>query len=447
MSEHIWLWARTVRPAGSCTAVLPPELHEWLVNLAGKYRRIFLLPNFVTHSRSKSDESRVHARCTSGFIVSEILRALAEGAPANARIRWGNAPLQACDWTRLCEELNLTAIAESFSSDHRIHGPLDLRSLKVTRGGLGTLWNQRFAKSCQEIAVDLGSSSLLEPLFRQTRPPALGVGDYPPSATNAYHGAGRHIYILSKEVLEAELIVSVPKLKVHEKVGLSCALKGVVGTVARKECLPHYRLGGPAENGDEFPRAFVLAKTGSRLLCWADERGCGIVANGIRIVGKGCRWLARRLYRIPTGGGWKGNDTAWRMVLDLARLLRYARSDGTLSTTPVRDHVAIVDGLVAGEGEGPLRPSPRRMGVIVAGADACAVDYACALVAGWDPARLPLIANSFGCEPYRLTKLTPEAIKFFINGRPISGSELARQFRPPLKPPLGWAGVELDEGL
>lgn len=50
--------------------------------------------------------------------------------------------------------------------------------------------------------------------------------------------------------MDADVIVHVPKLKTHEKVGITCALKGVVGS---KECLAHYRAGGPATVATNIP--------------------------------------------------------------------------------------------------------------------------------------------------------------------------------------------------
>lgn len=43
-------------------------------------------------------------------------------------------------------------------------------------------------------------------------------------------------------------------------------------------------------------------------------------------------------------GNWWGNDTTWRMVVDLNRILRYARPDGSTATLPQRQAVSLIDG-------------------------------------------------------------------------------------------------------
>ena len=64
-------------------------------------------------------------------------------------------------------------------------------------------------------------------------------------------------------------------------------------------------------------------------------------------------------------GGWHGNDTVWRMCLDLNRVLLYSNRKGHLCETPRRAVLSIADGIVAGEGDGPLKSDPRAMGIIL----------------------------------------------------------------------------------
>jgi uncharacterized protein (DUF362 family) len=63
-------------------------------------------------------------------------------------------------------------------------------------------------------------------------------------------------------------------------------------------------------------------------------------------------------------------------------------------TSTVKPHLAIVDGIVGMEGDGPIMGSPRNVGVIAMGTDLLAVDATCARVIGLDPARLQYLSNS-----------------------------------------------------
>ena len=57
----------------------------------------------------------------------------------------------------------------------------------------------------------------------------------------------------------------------------------------------------------------------------------------------------------------------------------------------VRPALNIVDGIVAMEGEGPSGGEPRDLGVLLAGADALAVDTVAASLVGFDPLSLPIL--------------------------------------------------------
>ena len=60
----------------------------------------------------------------------------------------------------------------------------------------------------------------------------------------------------------------------------------------------------------------------------------------------------------------------------------------------VRPQLAIVDGIVGMEGDGPIMGTPRKLGVIAMGTDPVAVDATCARLIGLDPSRLEYLANA-----------------------------------------------------
>ena len=53
--------------------------------------------------------------------------------------------------------------------------------------------------------------------------------------------------------------------------------------------------------------------------------------------------------------------------------------------------LSIVDGIVAGQGEGPLGATPVAAGLLLAGCDPCLVDYVATKAMGLDPAKIPTI--------------------------------------------------------
>jgi len=54
--------------------------------------------------------------------------------------------------------------------------------------------------------------------------------------TNAKHNGTRHEYLLCRTPMDADVFINLPKLKTHKKVGVTCALKNLVGINANKNC-------------------------------------------------------------------------------------------------------------------------------------------------------------------------------------------------------------------
>jgi uncharacterized protein (DUF362 family) len=65
-------------------------------------------------------------------------------------------------------------------------------------------------------------------------------------------------------------------------------------------------------------------------------------------------------------------------------------------TSTVQPHFAIVDGVMAMEGDGPIMGRPRPLGFIAMGADPVAVDATCARVIGLAPERIPYLQAASG---------------------------------------------------
>jgi uncharacterized protein (DUF362 family) len=401
--------------------------------------KIFVLPNFVMHRRATERADEFEAKCTHGSVLRAVLDYAVIAAGEDGQVAFGNAPLQACNYRKVVEETGTGAVERFFDRQgYRSLSARDLRLFVSRWSFYGALLETAVVNPEDAVEVDLGEHSLLEELYRDPRhEPEFRVGDYSPELTVSYHSRGRHVYVVNRHVLEADVIISVPKLKTHEKVGITCALKGTVGSIGRKECLAHHRRGGPQRGGDEFPRSTVAREIVSRML---DETGVprtDPIMNARRV---GTKALSKALRLGGQGimnGAWSGNDTAWRMALDIARILRYARPDGTLRATPVRHHLALVDGIVGGEGEGPLRPSPRRSGLVLFSPDVCAADTACATVMGYEPRHIPLVANCFAPHVFPLTEGAMDELQFVVNGQSVASHQVTRA-QPPYAPPKGW---------
>ena len=89
--------------------------------------------------------------------------------------------------------------------------------------------------------------------------------------------------------------------------------------------------------------------------------------------------------RAPSGrahrGAWSGNDTCWRMVTDLfnAFIMDKTKHIEKIKGSKIKT-LAIVDGVIAGEGDGPFCPDEKKSKVIISGCDFICVDTVCARI-------------------------------------------------------------------
>lgn len=439
------LVARTIAAAGCAPDTAGTDAWNPFGDFVATGQRVHVLPNFVSHRRGfETTEDAFFAKVTHASVLQPIMDYAIRAAGSADLVSIGNAPIQGCNFDKVVAETGTRALVDSLAArGHRVQ-LTDLRGVQSVFEASGAL-RERVDTDEPVVEIDLGTDSLLEPLYRNGARPAFRVADYSGRATEAYHGPGRHVYVVNARVLEAALIVSVPKLKAHEKVGLTCALKGTVGAIARKECLAHHRHGGPSAGGDEISREQPLAGLTSSLLEHLSDKPINAWSNALRIVATASFRAFRVLAPGTLGGAWHGNDTAWRMALDIARILRHATPDGRMADTPQREHIAVIDGIISGEGNGPLHPRPRHDGAILFGSDPCLVDWACAQLLGWDPTRIALLREAFAPMRYPLTDAAPDTMQVLLNGSAVTAEALAAAFAPAHRPPSGWRSHLLKE--
>ena len=323
--------AQALRLAGSAGEPGGPLLRQWIP--PGK--RVFVLPNLVMHRRTDRGETipLFLAKCTNGSIVKPLLAHAVEAAGDSRLVTLGSAPLQSCDYAVASREAGFTSSpSEDSSGPPAGITPMDLRSVATVWSKYGALLESD-ARDVPSVEVDLGPLSFLDELYLRKTSVDFRVGDYAPGETLSFHSKGRHIYTIHRDVLESDVIISVPKLKTHEKVGITCALKGTIGTVTRKECLAHYRHDNRDGRGDEHPPGNPLRALASEISDRSSSAPQTRLGNATRIIGKSAFRLARIGQHGIMGGAWAGNDTAWRMALDVARILRFARPDGSIADT------------------------------------------------------------------------------------------------------------------
>ncbi len=428
------------RAAAGRGAALVPQWIGWqrIASAVNPGDRVFLLCNFVQERRLGQSLEELHAKCTHGAVVHAVCEAVLAALGDRGEVCYGNAALQSSDWARLMQQTGAGFLEEHYRRHGRAVRQKDLRMYRRRRslaGAYGTAECRDSERHCVEI--DLQENSLLHELSAAR--PRFRVADYDYRRTERCQNDVEHRYIVSRDLLEADVVIHIPKLKTHEKVGITCALKGVVGIVGSKDCLAHYRSGGGAGGGDEYPGRGTWRRWQSRL----HER---LHAEGRERLGWRAglmfdRNMARILSRcgLVYGGAWHGNDTCWRMALDLARILRYADRRGVMRDAPQRTNICLVDGIVGGEGRGPLSPTPVSSQVLMFADDLALCDWAAARLMGFDPERLPLIRRAFDrAMRYRVAAAQPERTRCRYDGADIGIDEIEPVLGRPFEPSPGW---------
>ncbi|MDB6118070.1 MAG: hypothetical protein JWO08_1851 [Verrucomicrobiaceae bacterium] len=262
--------------------------------------------------------------------------------------------------------------------------------------------------------------------------------------TNDRHRDTTHEYMLCRTPVEADVLINLPKLKCHKKVGLTCALKNMVGINSNKKWLPHHTEGTPDKGGDQFPAATMKAKLEHS---WMGKIkrflfGRHLLSKLFVPVKKLGRLVFGDTQKVVRSGNWHGNDTCWRMVVDLNKSLFYFDGAGQPRTEPLR-YLAVVDGIIGGEGNGPMAPDPKPCGVVVAGMNPLAVDTVCCALMGFDWRKIRMLLGAFSVTRKKVATFEVEDLRVVSNEaskqKPLS--EYTKEDGFAFKPHFGWVGA------
>jgi len=401
---------------------------------------VFILCNFVYHRRFQESKRQFDAKCIHGSVLRALCDYALIAVGPEGRVRFGNSALQSCLWEQVLSDTGAAVVLDFYDKRRAPVSAKDLRFFVTERTFLGRVTSvEQRDDSSDAIEVPFGDESLLgEVQGTGGRPARFRISDYKPERIEAFHSGSLHRYVIHRAVLESDVVISLSKLKTHEKVGVTCGLKGFVGMVGHKDCLAHHRFGSAAIGGDEYPERLRFLHVVSAYQDWVCGRDAGAFLQGpAQILG---RTLHRTLRRLGANmaGAWWGNDTAWRMTLDLARIAHYAGADGAMRPEMQRRHLSLIDGIVGGEGDGPLSPDPVGSGVLVFSDDVVAGDRVAARLMGLDPQAIPLIREAIRPMPHPLTRMGASPVDVVWNGNSRKETELTPVLGRAFRPPSGW---------
>jgi uncharacterized protein (DUF362 family) len=393
-------------------------------------KKILLKPNWVLHDR-KPDDAWCMRTHTSVLIA--LLEVILKENPKQVVI--GDAPVQGCDWDRMLSAefvSDVTRLSKKYSIPVLIK---DFRRVTFNPDKNNPVKERNPLSSY--LIFDLKSDSYLDPISSESES-IFRVTNYDPDRLAESHRKGMHKYCITKEVFDADLVISLPKIKTHQKTGITAALKNIVGINGDKDYLPHHRIGGAGFGGDCYPGRNYL-----RL--WAEKA----LDRANRKQGKSIYWFWEKLSAVlwklsmpkkvhHIAAAWYGNDTTWRMVMDLNKIVQYGTAAGEISEFKQRKLFSLGDGIIGGQGDGPLRPVPLPMGILTFTDNSGLHDLGIGKLMRFNKEKIPLLKTA-------AEQIKSAEINIFVNGISSTLNDLTGHSIETLSPP-GWVDYLRENG-
>lgn len=354
---------------------------DWnpLSELISKGNSIVIKPNMVSHIHPLG-KTAVLSSITHASVIRPVIDYVILALQGEGQITICDAPVQSGNFDKACQANGLSDLVKFYQAQ-------DLRNIKISLLDL----RKEFVIPGPKIKtvklpgdpsgytiIDLQKNSFHSEIDQNWQ--KYAITNYDLLTLRKYHNDKSHCYFIPNTILNADVIISLPKMKTHRKAGISLSLKNFVGTNASKDFLPHHREGNPSCGGDEYP-------------CTVQPQS--LMANPLNFIIKKFpltylmvpiwkRYFKREkegTYRISEGN-WQGNDTLWRTILDINTIVRYADKKGKLAETPQRKFLFLVDSIIGQEREGPMEGKPKNCGLLILGSNPSAVDYVAAKIMG-----------------------------------------------------------------
>lgn len=406
---------------------------------------VVIKPNFVLSKHTENKD--LFSIITHPSVIRAVIDYSMIALSGSGKIIVADAPQYNCNFEELMNATHLDKVAEFINSQKQ--SPFEIIDLR-------NYWSKgrHFPSERTKLEGDPKKSELINMgqkscLVNHKNLKSLYGAMYDRQETIRNHSNGQHNYEVSGTIINADVLISLPKLKVHKKVGVTLNLKGLVGICINKNLITHYTLGTPSEGGDQFPENLLTKKEGMiiKFERWMYDHF--LSKNTIRheLVH---RFIYGLLYlkifrhfglsipkekRLFDAGNWYGNDTAWRMVCDLARIIYYTKNKKSARKT-----FSIIDGIVGGENNGPLHPDPKHSGILIGGQNFLAVDLVATRLMGLNPLKLKqfteTIDSSPSIGPNRLKDIKIVSNKPDMENCLIDASNTFFSF----KPHPGWLG-------
>jgi len=419
---------------------------EWnpLSTIISPGQTVLLKPNWVRNFHELGEETQ--SLITHGSVIRAVLDYVYLALQGKGRVIIADSPQNDAVFSEILRMSGIPEIQKFFKEHTQIDVEVyDLRLAYVHKiDGVLVRHDTLPGDPLGYAAIDLAKDSLFEPVSNKSL--QFRGAEYSLAEMQQHHGPGKHEYPLCRTILQADVLINLPKLKTHKKAGVTLSLKNMIGINGNKNWLPHHTEGVPEEGGDQFASNEVKNKVERRLVQvfkeWYPHLGAlrQPLAKPLKLLGKKI-FGDTNTDRIRSGNWW-GNDTIWRTCLDLKRILLYADKQGTMCDTVQRNYLTIIDGIIGGEGNGPLAPKDKACGLLIASRNPVVADTVATHIMGFDFRLVPIVSRAFDQNMrWPLTLIQPNAIKCVSNVSTWSGTlEELPWDKFMFEPHFGWVG-------
>lgn len=416
---------------------------EWnpLGDLIRSGDNVLIKPNMVMDYNGSGEGT--DCLYTQPSVVAAVIDYVVIALKGEGKIVIGDAPMQECKFEKLIEESGYRNLIEYYQEKGVDISLVDFRELKtdLRMGARHQVINQ----NGEGTIIDLKEESEFS-VYDKKHLENLRITNYTPERLKQHHTIGKHEYYVSNYVLNADVVINMPKPKTHRKAGVTIALKNLVGINVRKEFLPHHTMGSTMEDGDEYKKKSFLRRISSK--CYDCKNRHESKEQYIRsrfwhVIGYGLKGLTHYMYKDDMEGSWYGNHTISKTIMDLNKILLYADREGVLHNEIQRKVLNIADMIISGEKEGPVSPSPKEVGYIVVGGNSVNFDKIVATMMGADITKLPVMQNAENMHGKLEIKSEKEPIvisnNLSLNGK--TASEIKKEDKWNFVSTRGWKKV------
>lgn len=219
---------------------------------------ILIKPNWVSHfihGEVIDPENILEVLVTHTSIIRAVVDYAFLAVGKTGKIIVADSPIQGTDFGLLLDRIDIKPLLEFYKRSYVPIEILDLRKIYTRMDKTGKLVEHIHLVGDPQgyTLVKVDQNSMFMELDKQSSD-RYRVYDYDAKHMKVAHGKRYHRYLISNSVMNADLIINLPKLKSHIKTGMTGAMKNFVGVNGDKSFLPHFRAGSPTENGDDYPR-------------------------------------------------------------------------------------------------------------------------------------------------------------------------------------------------